>query len=229
MDIVHFFVHLDKFFTVLSFLPRENILYRQINAGKDGFIMNHVLYKIKRPEIGRWNLHLVLFLALFFFSILFANLRCSDAVFWLGYQTENSLRQVSPGNFSWNAFLLYLVKNRLLLWIIPAAAGYFRKSSLLLPLFSGWLGFSSGFFATTLIRQFGLASLVIMAGILLPQILFYILAYVLLIHNKIHRSVSYLPKILILSGIYLAGALCEYAVNPWILGKISGLFQGLLS
>ncbi len=191
--------------------------------------MNHALYKIKRPESSRWNFHLALFLALFFFSILFANLRCSDAVFWLGYQTENSLRQISPGIFSWSAFFQYLLQNRLILWLIPAVAGYFRKGSLLLPLFSGWLGFSSGFFATTLVRQFGLSSLLIMAGILLPQILFYALAYILLIHNKIHRSISYLPKILIVSGIYLAGVFCEYAANPWILEKLSGLFQNLLS
>ena len=192
-------------------------------------MMNQMLYKIKRPENSRWNFHLALFLALFFFSILFANLRCSDAVFWLGYQTENSLRQISPWSFSWNDFLQYVAKNRLLLWLLPAVAGYFRKSDLLLPLFSGWLGFSSGFFATTLVRQFGLASLIIMAGILLPQILFYALAYILLIHNKIHRSPAYFPKILIITGIYLAGVFCEYAANPWILEKLSGLFRNLLS
>ena len=189
--------------------------------------MNDALYKIKQPRNNRWNLHLLLFLGLFFFSILFANLRCSDAVFWLGYQTENSLIHFAPEDFSWIAFFRYVLKNRLLLWLIPAAAGYFRKSDLLLPLFSGWLGFSFGFFATTLIRQFGFVSLPLMAGILLPQIIFYALAYILLIRNKIRRSLSYLPKILLLSGIYLAGTLCEYAVNPWLLDKICELIRGL--
>ena len=189
--------------------------------------MKDALYKIKQPHNNRWNLHLFLFLGLFFFSILFANLRCSDAVFWLGYQTENSLLHFAAEGFSWISFLQYLVKNRLLLWLIPAAAGYFRKSDLFFPFFTGWLGFSFGFFATTLIRQFGIVSLPLMAAILLPQILFYALAYILLIRNKIRRSASYLPKVLLLSGVYLAGVLCEYAVNPWLLEKICSLLRGL--
>lgn len=186
--------------------------------------MKNSLYKIKQPKDSRWNLHLILFLGLFFFSILFANLRCSDTVFWLGYQTENSLTLLSPEKLSPASFFLFFLKYRLVLWLIPAGIGYFHRSDLLLPLFSGWLGFSSGFFVTTLIRQFGLFGLPLMATLLLPQLPFYLSAYLLLIHNKIRRTPAYIIKILLLSGIYLAGVFCEYAVNPLLLENISRLF-----
>ena len=220
--IVYFFVHIVIFLTGYDFGIVRIYWYREEDKMKSAFVQR------KRPSNSRGNLHLILFSGLFFFSILFANLRCPDAVFWLGYQTENSLMLLDPGEFSWRMFALFFLKYRLLPWLLPAFLGYFPKSSLLLPAYSGWLGGIFGFFATTLIRQFGLASLPLTAAILLPQIIFYALAYLLLIHNKLRRCRAYLIKILILTGIWLSGVLCEYAVNPWLLEKAYGLFRHIL-
>lgn len=178
-----------------------------------------VLLKNKKRRYSL-KLHTILFLLLFFCSILLANLKCSDEAFWLGFQVENNLKQFQTADLSLTSTLIYITKNRLVIWIILCILGYFRLGDLLFLIYTGWLGFSSGFFVTTLIQHFGLMSLLLVPGICLPQLPVYAFAYILLITNKVKRTAAYIPKCLLLSVIFLGGVFCEYYVNPWVLQKI---------
>lgn len=166
------------------------------------------------------KIHTILFMVLFFCSILLANLSCSDEAFWLGFQIENNLRQFRTAELSPDSFCIYLVKNRLVIWIILCFFGYFQRGNLFYLIYTGWLGFSSGFFITTLIQHLGLMSLLMIPGICLPQLPIYVFLYILLIRNKVKGTRAYIPKCLLLSVIFLGGVFCEYYVNPWILQKI---------
>lgn len=162
----------------------------------------------------------ILFLTLFFFSILMANLRCLDETFWLGFQIENNLKQYQFTDLSVTSFLIYMAKNRLVIWIILCIFGYFQRGNICYLIFTGWMGFSCGFFVTTLIQHFGPASLLIIPGVSLPQFPIYVLIYILMLKNKVRQTGAYIPKCLLLSAIFLGGVFCEYFINPWILQKI---------
>ncbi|MCD8366000.1 MAG: hypothetical protein LUC83_09400, partial [Clostridiales bacterium] len=80
-------------------------------------------------------------------------------------------------------------------------------------------GLSLGFLFASLAGQFAFRSIFLDAAILLPQTLVYLPLYRLLIRNNIHREAAFFLKFLLLSALFLAGALSEYFLNPWLLQK----------
>ncbi|MCC8151043.1 MAG: hypothetical protein LIO96_06215 [Lachnospiraceae bacterium] len=168
-------------------------------------------------------MHIILFCGLFLTGIFLASLRYTDETFWLGYQMENACRMLSVRDRTWPDFFLWILKNRFPIWVILCISGYFRRGNLILSAFTGWTGLSMGFLFAALAGRFFLRGILMDAAILLPQDLAYLPAYILLIKNKVKREPAYLIKALLLSEIFLAGAMGEYFINPWILQKIYGL------
>lgn len=164
--------------------------------------------------------HLIFFLILFFCSIVMTNLRLSEEVFWIGFQMENTLKQFDIPSLSLSSFAIWFIKNRMAAWLLLCLIGYFYQSNVLYLIATGWFGFSSGFFMTTLIQHFGMVSFPLLFGFFLPHLPFYLFGYMQLIKNKIHRESVYIPKCLLLSCLYAGGSFCEYYLNPWILQKI---------
>lgn len=171
------------------------------------------------------SVNTIFFFSAFFLCIFITNLKCADETFWMGFQIENSLKQFQFPKLSWNGFFLFLIKNRLPLWCLLCLAGYFRRGNFVFWSVSVWFGLTYGFFTTTLIQQFGILSLLILGGTLLPHFPLYLWGYILLINNNIKRTAAFIPKCLLLSGLFLGGALCEYYINPWLLEKISSLIN----
>ncbi|MCD8217329.1 MAG: hypothetical protein LUD01_04680 [Clostridiales bacterium] len=165
-------------------------------------------------------IHIILFCSLFLTGIFLASLRYTDESFWLGYQMENACRMLNVRGRTWSDFSLWILKNRFPIWAMLCISGYFRRGNLILSAFTGWVGLAAGFLFAALAGRFFLRGILMDAAILLPQSLAYLPAYILLIKNKIKREPAYLVKVLVLSGIFLAGAMGEYFLNPWILQKI---------
>lgn len=171
------------------------------------------------------RIHLILFLAIFFGSIIFANVCCYDEIFWMGFQTDNLLRQFAVPERSLTDLIQWFLKNRCVIWISLCVIGYFYKSKFLFLIPTGWFGCSGGIVFTALIQHFGLKSFLLLPVLLLPHLPLYLIAYVLLIKNTLHRNGGYPVKCLLFSCIYTGGVLCEYYCNPWLLETLCRLFE----
>lgn len=167
-----------------------------------------------------YTVHLVLFFAFFLAGILSANLRCADEAFWMGFQIESACLQYEAHDLSWTGFFVWALKHRLLLWLVLCTFSCFQIGGIVLAAFTGWAGLSLGFLLAILAGQFSLGSIPMAAALLLPQLPFYLIAWLLLIKNKVKRRADCIVKCLLLSVLFLTGSAAEYSLNPWFLQKI---------
>ncbi|MCD8232111.1 MAG: hypothetical protein LUD14_09965 [Clostridiales bacterium] len=173
-----------------------------------------------KPAPNILTVHAVLFFGFFLAGILLANFRFTDETFRMGYQMENACRILDTADRNWKSFIIWAIKNRLLLWMaLCVLKRIFRNP---LPLFgcNGWIALSLGFIFSSLTGQFSFAGILLCAAILFPQILLYLPACILLITTRITRKRPSVIHGLLITGIFLSGTLSEYFLNPWFLQKI---------
>ncbi|MCD7982084.1 MAG: hypothetical protein LUF32_07225 [Clostridiales bacterium] len=166
------------------------------------------------------KLYLMVIPVLFFAGVLLANLRWTDESFWLGYQVENALRQLSGTEPSGSGFPAFLLKYRLPVWTALCICSCFHRGEPVLLAFSGWMGLSFGLLSASLAGQFSLFGILLFCTLLFPQFTAYFAAYLFLVRNRRKRSAARTIKYLILSGFFLAGVLGEYFLNPWFIRKV---------
>lgn len=182
---------------------------------------------------------MVIFLGCFFFGVFMANLWLRDENLWMGFVFETQVKNLANSGQNWQEIMWQVLPVRMIPWVLLLVIWNFSWGKLFFDFWVGWLGLSGGFVFASCLCRYGFSGIFYMLLSGFPQILLYLVAYVLLVllwdarrnmhwnrRNQIpggvgtgsHReTVIFLLLVLLDSGIYVLGIWLECSVNPWIL------------
>ena len=182
---------------------------------------------------------MVIFLGCFFLGVFVANLWLRDENLWMGFVFETQVKNLANSGQNWQEIMWQVLPVRMIPWVLLLVIWNFSWGKLFFDFWVGWLGLSGGFVFASCLCRYGFSGIFYMLLSGFPQILLYLVAYVLLVllwdarrnmhwnrRNQIpggvgtgsHReTVIFLLLVLLDSGIYVLGIWLECSVNPWIL------------
>lgn len=152
---------------------------------------------------------------------------------------EEILQRFAYSSIYQKAFLGYVLKNRWKLFFLFLFSAFTGLYPLIAALLFGWCGMSFAIILMTLLYRYGLKGILLLAGMLFPQMLFYIPCMLkgsdLL--GQIYRGrrkdtdcegnpaggrnrLGTVVGCVLLFGLFLAGTLTESYVNPMVLKKL---------
>lgn len=156
------------------------------------------------------------FMAGFICGILFANLFAKEYVTESGIFDPYFLNQYARSDVPPREYIIYLCGIRILplCFIILVGQTRIRKAMALFVL--GWTGFAGGMLACAGILNMGLAGLAFLMIGLAPQLLFYALAYLVILWYFFHYPQARwnMGKTIFVILFLVAGLLTEAYVNP---------------
>ena len=154
----------------------------------------------------------------FFCGILYANFIAGNYITVTGIFHEYFLSQYIQIEIVKEEYLLYLVKCRLVPFVLLACAGYtrIRKPAAVACLL--WTGFSGGVLAVAAVLRMGAKGILLCLAGIFPQIIFYLLGYAVVLwylyqypHSRWDKG-----KTIFVVVMMAAGVLIEAYVNPII-------------
>lgn len=142
-------------------------------------------------------------------------------------------------------FLIYVLEERLkaiffMTLLATTVAGVVASYA-----FIGWIGISLGILLTVMTIRFGLKGTFLFAGLVLPQYIIYVPAFMMFVNwcfklcirihfphrnydtiygNKKQQFLHFFVQLIIIIGVVIIGAFVECYVNPIFLNKIVKLF-----
>ncbi len=162
---------------------------------------------------------LYVFLLGLFLGVLYTNLFSDTYSMTNGIFSPYFLSEYEKLQIDKSEFLLYLIKIRIkpLLVLLMLMVLDFRKTGTILVI--AWFGFLTGVLSVTAVMQLGIKGILLCFIAILPQVLFYTFAYIVLFWSifawpKVHWD---LPKILFVVLMFGLGILTEVYVNPIVL------------
>lgn len=170
--------------------------------------------------------YLVMFYMLgFFCGILYANFIAGSYVTVTGIFHEYFLNQYGQMEIKNPDYLLYLLRWRIGPFAAVAFAGFTRIKKAAAVSCLLWTGFSAGVLAVVAVMRMGAAGMLLCLAGLIPQFLFYIAAYaVLLWYLYFFPGTKWnTGKMVFVIVMMLAGILAEAYVNPGIVRWIMKL------
>ncbi|MBR1693565.1 MAG: stage II sporulation protein M [Lachnospiraceae bacterium] len=87
---------------------------------------------------------------------------------------EDILKRFGYSSIYREAFFCFVLKNRLKLFLLLAISAFTSLFSLVYHLFFGWCGMSTAVIALTLLIKYGWKGLLLLFGLFLPHMLFYV-------------------------------------------------------
>lgn len=166
----------------------------------------------------------MLFMPGFLCGILYVNFVVPSYLTDMGVFNLHFLEQYAEAKFVAKDYLLYLVGVRLLPFGILSGVMCTRMRKISSFLFLVWTGFSWGILLTMAVFYMGLKGIVFCIIGILPQFVFYVPAYVILLWYGMSypRSVWNHQKTIFVTVMMLTGLLLEAYVNPVLLKTIFG-------
>ena len=152
----------------------------------------------------------------FFAGILYTNIVSADYVMAMGVFNDYFLNQYMQTEVAMPEFFWYLFKIRMTAFIMTVVLGCtkIRKAAVIISL--AWTGFLSGILITSAVIRMGMTGILLCLVAITPHLLFYVLAYLVLIWHLYFYPVykwnlSKTVAVILLFGI---GITLECYVNP---------------
>ncbi len=160
-----------------------------------------------------------LFLIGFVGGILYANLIGVAYLMTEGIFHEYFLSQYTNQEILKEQYFLYLVQQRLAPVVLLMLAGMTKARKIFADICMLWTGFAGGMLAVAAVMRMGIAGMVYYAAAILPQSVFYVFAYLILICFLMDskRARWNISKSFIVLLSLIAGILTEVYVNPHVM------------
>ncbi len=160
---------------------------------------------------------LILFLAVGFFAgIIYENLVAKESALLSEVFLRSNLERYLQTNIVCEKYLWYVVKARILLFVVVCVFGCFRWKKLFVVTYLTICGFFAGMMSVTAVIQLGIKGILICIAGILPQGFFYAMGYGMLLtywfrypNSRWNRA-----KLLFVIIMFLAGIVLETYVNP---------------
>lgn len=163
---------------------------------------------------------LALFMSGFLLGILYVNLEAEQFAAGAGIFSEYFLKQYQQVEILTGEYIWYLLQVRLIPFLVMLGAAFtkFRKGAAVLFLI--WTGFSAGLLFSMAVLGMGVKGSILCVIGMLPQFLFYIPAYLIVLwyaycYPRMQWNVQ---KSLVSGGMLLIGLILELYVNPVLVG-----------
>lgn len=160
---------------------------------------------------------LILFLAVGFFAgIIYENLVARESALLSEVFLRSNLERYLQTNIISEKYLWYVIKARTLLLALVCVLGCFRWKKLLVVVFLTMCGFFAGMMSVTAVMQLGMKGILLCIAGILPQGIFYAMAYGMLLMYwfRYPQSRWNRAKLLFIIIMFLVGMLLETYVNP---------------
>lgn len=199
--------------------------------------INEYVLRPKRVSKVKWLEYV--FFGSFFAGIILANLCGKESLGQFGVFNTYFLKQFQYARIQDGDLLAYIIETRTPILAIIILTGMTRFWYQLQILFVIWNGGIFGFLCVSGIMNLGPKAIFLMVTALLPQYIFYVLMYLILLKTfgQIHQSkeVVYGSSkesnrfwLLFVSGlviaVFLLGLLSEAYINPFFVKKIIKIF-----
>ena len=160
---------------------------------------------------------LIIFLAVcFFIGIIYENIISKGNVLFSELFMRSNLERYLQANVIGEKYLWYVVKSRLLILATACILGCFRWKKLFVILCLFLCGFFAGIISVAAVMQLGIKGILLCLAGILPQGIFYVMAYSMLFlywfrypESRWNRA-----KLLFVVVMFLAGIVLESYVNP---------------
>ena len=163
---------------------------------------------------------LALFMPGFLLGILYVNLEAEQFAAGAGIFSEYFLKQYQQVEILTGEYIWYLLQVRLIPFLVMLGAAFtkFRKGAAVLFLI--WTGFSAGLLFSMAVLGMGVKGSILCVIGMLPQFLFYIPAYLIVLWSAYcyPRMQWNVQKSLVSGGMLLIGLILELYVNPVLVG-----------
>ena len=173
---------------------------------------------------------LAFFVPGFLLGIIFVNLIVKKYMTETGIFSDLFLSQFTSVQIDIRSYLPYLLRLRIVPLILLAAASLTRLRKAAAMLFLVWTGFTAGVAVSSAVAGLGLKGCLLCAAALIPQFLFYIPAYVILLRYCLgapqvrwNRQKSIGVALMTAAGIIL-----EIYVNPSLVRGLLSFFQNIV-
>lgn len=164
----------------------------------------------------------VWFMLGFFGGILYANFIAGNYITVTGIFHEYFLNQYTQIKIVEEEYLWYLIKCRIVPFVLTGFAGYtrFRKPAAVVCLL--WTGFSGGVLAVAAVLRMGARGILLCLAGVFPQVIFYLLGYAVLLWYLYQYPQSRWDKgktafVVIMMA---AGVLTEAYLNPMVVKEM---------
>ena len=163
---------------------------------------------------------LALFMPGFLLGLLYVNLEAEQFAAGAGIFSEYFLKQYQQVEILTGEYIWYLLQVRLIPFLVMLGAAFtkFRKGAAVLFLI--WTGFSAGLLFSMAVLGMGVKGSILCVIGMLPQFLFYIPAYLIVLWyaDCYPRMQWNVQKSLVSGGMLLIGLILELYVNPVLVG-----------
>lgn len=177
-----------------------------------------------------YHLDMVFFVS-FFLGILWANLLQENSRNRFFMLNEYYLQQFKYAKIDYNDLLLYILENRLPIWILVLLLSFTAAGILTQVFFVGYYGVSFGFLCVIAITNFGWKGFLYMGGFLFPHYFFYLPCYLMFlkVFYRKKEGISVEQKTLMMQIgmmvlLLVIGIFVESYVNPPMLLKMLKIF-----
>ena len=167
------------------------------------------------------------FMSGFFVGILYMNLTAQNTFANPGIFSESFLRQYEAAEVASGIFLLYLIRIRIMHFLMLIVLSFTRMRKASAGVFLVWTGFSCGLILSMAVLKMGIKGIMFCIAGGLPQFLLYVPAYVVILwycwiypQNRWNRE-----KTIFVVGTMLAGILLETYVNPILVKGVLNLLR----
>ena len=160
---------------------------------------------------------LILFLAVgFFVGIIYENLVARESALLSDVFLRSNLERYLQTNIISEKYLWYVIKARTLLLAIVCILGCFRWKKLFVVLCLSTCGFFAGMMSVTAVMQLGIKGVLLCIVGILPQGIFYAMAYSMLLAYwfRYPQSRWNKAKMLFVALVFLVGIVLETYVSP---------------
>lgn len=123
----------------------------------------------------------VFYMAGFLIGILYANLMSKEYLSMTGMFNQYFVNQYVQTEIVIQEYLLYVTKARIVPMICLVVLGCLRIRKAVVVAFICWTGFLSGILFTTAVMKMGVKGIIFCIILLLPQFLFYVAGYMILL------------------------------------------------
>ena len=195
----------------------------------------------KRAERPNWALP---FFAGLLAGVFFVYLNTEAFLTENGFLSWMNLERMSRIELNENAFFLYVVGKRFgTIWLVAVLATTFA-GIVTTYLFVLWIGVCGGVISTVAVMRYGMKGLLLLAGGMMPQFLFYVPAFLMLadwsmqtcmrlyypvvdyteIHGTKTKNNGMFWRFVMLHGVVIIGIILESYVNPNLMTELLKIF-----
>lgn len=163
----------------------------------------------------------------FLLGIFYMNLTAQNTFADPGIFSESFLRQYEAAEIAAGIYLLYLIRIRIVPFLMLIGLSFTRARKLSAGAFLAWTGFSCGLILSMAVLEMGIKGILFCIAGALPQFLLYVPAYIVVLwycwiypQNRWNRE-----KTIFVAGTMLVGILLETYINPALVKGVLSILQ----